>query len=539
MSAAVNMAPVLLIASAAFVDEELVVEFGRLPPAFLPLGNRRLYTHQHGEFGGTVSRILLSVPETFVIGPMDVERLDALGIEVVPVPEHLSLGESVVYVINVSAVSGAPVMLIHGDTLLRGLDVSIPDSVSVESEPQPDYQWGGVVLEGDYARVLFGDGTPADAVLTGFFRFSDCTRLVQCITREGGSFLKGLRAYGDFHRLRALRSRDWFDFGHARTYHRSRRRVTTERAFNSLTGSLHSVTKSGSNANKIEAEARWFEALPQELRLYSPVYLGRRNGDGAVAYALEYMHLPTLADLFVFGRLHIDVWRKVFVACEEVLDAMAQHVAPQDARQKHLPDMYLNKTLERLEAYSRASGVDIEAPCRFAGGWLPSLSQMARLAASAVAAFDSADSRLIHGDFCFSNLLYDGRAGLIRMIDPRGLDSVGEFSVWGDPRYDIAKMHHSVVGLYDHIIAGNFRLHEHGALDVSLDLPDDKLVRAIGSEFMSRSFGGLRPPDCDALPISVLLFFSMLPLHADDPQRQRALMANGMRLFSTIDEMMS
>jgi hypothetical protein len=29
----------------------------------------------------------------------------------------------------------------------------------------------------------------------------------------------------------------------------------------------------------------------------------------------------------------------------------------------------------------------------------------------------------------------------------------------------------------------------------------------------------------------VLLFLSMLPLHADDPRRQQALMANGIRLY--------
>jgi len=31
--------------------------------------------------------------------------------------------------------------------------------------------------------------------------------------------------------------------------------------------------------------------------------------------------------------------------------------------------------------------------------------------------------------------------------------------------------------------------------------------------------------------VMVLLFLSMLPLHADDPRRQQALMANGIRLY--------
>lgn len=80
MNTIVSALPVLLIASGAFVDAELEVEFGRLPPSFLPLGNRRLYSHQHAELSGRVSRVLLSVPETFVPEPIDVERLASLGI---------------------------------------------------------------------------------------------------------------------------------------------------------------------------------------------------------------------------------------------------------------------------------------------------------------------------------------------------------------------------------------------------------------------------------------------------------------------------
>ena len=38
--------PTLLITSAAYADESICVELGRLPPAFLPIGNKRLYVHQ-------------------------------------------------------------------------------------------------------------------------------------------------------------------------------------------------------------------------------------------------------------------------------------------------------------------------------------------------------------------------------------------------------------------------------------------------------------------------------------------------------------
>ena len=36
----------LSITSGEYVESELFAEFGRIPPAFLPVGNKRLYTHQ-------------------------------------------------------------------------------------------------------------------------------------------------------------------------------------------------------------------------------------------------------------------------------------------------------------------------------------------------------------------------------------------------------------------------------------------------------------------------------------------------------------
>ncbi|MNF05243.1 hypothetical protein D3C80_2049270 [compost metagenome] len=36
----------------------------------------------------------------------------------------------------------------------------------------------------------------------------------------------------------------------------------------------------------------------------------------------------------------------------------------------------------------------------------------------------------------------------------------------------------------------------------------------------------------DIMPLTVLLFLSMLPLHADRPDRQEAMLVNALRLYS-------
>ena len=55
------------------------------------------------------------------------------------------------------------------------------------------------------------------------------------------------------------------------------------------------------------------------------------------------------------------------------------------------------------------------------------------------------------------------------------------------------------------------------------------------TDFRQRTFGGLKVSNSAAEPISILLFLSMLPLHADRPDRQRAFLANALRLFQEFD----
>jgi len=531
------MSRVLIITSAAYPDPELEAEFGRVPPAFLPIGNRRLFVHQRAAIGDSAQRVVLSLPDGFVPDPVDLQLLAELGIEAVHVPDGLSLGQSIVYVINVTATAGGPVAILHGDTLLRGLDMDTLDTVSTSRIP-PGYQWGRVHLRDGFLESATPDSTtelPGQTVLSGYFSFSDASLLVQAITRQNGRFVVALTDYTARRKLRAIEAAEWLDFGHANTYHQSRGRITTEREFNQINTTPRMVVKSGRNPGKITAEARWFDALPAPMRLHAPAFLGPRDVGGKPGYALEYLYLPTLSDLYVFGRLSPVAWTRIFDACDEFLTACAAHPAP-DGTAEAVLGLYGDKAMERLETYARTSGVDLTEPCRLDGKWLPSLERLARLAAEAVPAVDPARHlKLVHGDFCFSNILYDARASLVRVIDPRGLDAAGAFSVFGDLRYDLGKLYHSAVGRYDHIIAGYYRLRRSGPLDFTLDLPDDPALAAIEAVFRGHRFAGLDLAEAGTHAICVLLFLSMLPLHSDDPRRQQALLANALRLFLELD----
>jgi len=82
-----------LIASAAYINQEMAAEFGLLPPAFLPLGNARLFRLQAALLRPMADRVVLSLPQSFRLASHDDYLLHELGITVVRVPDGLHLAE--------------------------------------------------------------------------------------------------------------------------------------------------------------------------------------------------------------------------------------------------------------------------------------------------------------------------------------------------------------------------------------------------------------------------------------------------------------
>ncbi|HDW1595385.1 TPA: capsular biosynthesis protein, partial [Escherichia coli] len=144
---------------------------------------------------------------------------------------------------------------------------------------------------------------------------------------------------------------------------------------------------------------------------------------------------------------------------------------------------------------------------------------------------------IMHGDLCFSNIIFNFRTGRIQVFDPRGLNHSGEISIYGDFRYDIAKLSHSILGLYDWIIAGYYIINKKNkthSIEFKINI-DNKLFE-IQSTFVSIIKEKYSISEKSLYAMQIHLFLSMLPLHSDDKKRQDALFANAFRLYEIFKE---
>lgn len=526
-----------LIASGAYVDQELTAEFGALPPSFLPLGVSRLYEHQRSLFADDAA-VVLSLPESFLAPPLDEERLAQLGVEIVRTPDGLRLGDSILYVINTVCEEPIPVRLLHGDTLLHQLPAAGGDVVAVGADSD-DYAWAEVALEGDVVVDVMsersGGQTRRRHVAAGFFQFGSSAELARALTEARGDFIEGLKRYGRRRRLRATPAEGWSDFGHIQTYFRSRRRVGTARAFNTLTFEGDLVRKSSADTVKMRAEANWLLTCPPSVRLHAVRLIEDATTlQTAPGYAVEYRHAPTLAELNVFSHLGRASWRRILNACQDFLSACVD-VQGEGSADAALAALAGEKTIARLETFARETGFAIDAPLRMGGRAYPSLLSVAERLNKILDLETGRRETVMHGDFCFSNILYDSRAGRISVIDPRGFVTPGHASLFGDPRYDMAKLRHSVFGRYDHILAGRYRLVADGGDHPEIMFEPAPQQAWLEGAVNAMAVGEVRADDVSVQAAAAGLFLSMLPLHADRPDRQSAFVANALRLFRELE----
>lgn len=517
-----------LITSAAFVASELQSEFGPLPPCFLPVGNKRLFHHQLARIPAG-ERIMLTLPDGFCPGPYDSRALADRGVELLYLPTSLSLGESIVFALNLIEFDPTePLFVLHGDTLFDELPRQA-DLLGL-SQVEDNYEWAEYDVDAGLLHKFQTCEPPrSELIANGFFSFSAPKSLIRQIIIAGWDFIDGLNGYIQEIGLTPWMQNAWYDFGHSQTYYQSKTRMTTQRAFNDMAIIGHVVRKSSYKKFKLAAEANWYKAIPGALRIYTPQLLSTNQSDSHFSYSIEYLHLTALNELYVFSQLPAFAWNKILKACGQFLLDASEH---KTCNKQTLDELFAEKTLARLTEYLHQAPFDLNQPLRVNGKLYPGLMDLA-LTSLQYLPLDNGRMNVLHGDFCFSNILYDFRTCSIKVIDPRGIDANDRESIYGNTMYDVAKLAHSVIGLYDLIIAGYFNAQLTDQ-QLSFDIAVTEQHELIISDFVMQMHTLFGVNEVQLCAMQIQLFVSMLPLHSDRPDRQLGFIGNAYRLFNRI-----
>jgi dTDP-glucose pyrophosphorylase len=434
------------------------------------------------------------------------------------------------------------ITVILGDTLITDAFREENDYVLVSNEYTEARNWClAQTDETGTIRRYFdkqSDPPPGLTALAGLYRFSDAAALREAgkaALEAGGKELSDvLLRYGQKHPLLALQAKEWYDFGHMPHFLQARQDLLSARYFNrvQIEPVKGILRKTSENIEKLADEYDWYLDLPEPLHILTPrVLSGGMKGD-VFCLEQEYYGYPNLAELYLYGNLDLDIWKTALRNLLKVHDQLRSFAGPlssEDARK-----MYGEKTRTRLEAWQQENPLFHQITSLETIEWngetwlnlpglLPCIEQGCEQLAQKV------QGSILHGDFCLSNILYEPQNQLVRLIDPRG--RFGRKGIYGDPRYDIAKLRHSLCGAYDFILADLFRLdmpeagvfHSElcqGAFHHELALYFDELIVAAGYDFIEIQW------------IEATLFLSMLPLHRGAPERQIMMYLRAIQLLN-------
>lgn len=320
------------------------------------------------------------------------------------------------------------------------------------------------------------------------------------------------------------------------------------RAYNSFkTDNVRGVITKLSSTQRLEDEIGYYVSLetrhPEQSVFFPRILASSELGAENKWMDLELYDYPNLGS-YLLGQNKMKSWERTFKQLNEILTSWSFTYprtlwSEYDVKQAAY-DMYITKTEREQQAFN--DGWKSKLDCIFVHQiknhtiilnkkeYMPFELIWGQIKNYIEANMLEFTPTLIHGDCCFSNILHSSRTNLFRFIDPRG--SFGKVGIYGDIRYDVAKLYHSVDGLYEIFINDKFEVTSSGNVHT---LKTGGLLTKINQLDILHEFENIFFPQFNKKQIKIIqgcIFIGMCARHYDNLKRQHAMYLTGVRLLN-------
>lgn len=532
-----------LILSAGQVPNELGGLFGNICSGMMPLNNKTAISWILDEliqYEFTNYYIAVDYKKELIINFIE-KKYPELNIEFIEVDRSLPPGNSIVKA--VSQVQHGPTTIILGDTIFSdklNFENSFVLGSSQFSAPE---KWCLVEADqsGDILSITEKENIPDSSnhlALIGLYHFQRYEQLKQACNLpelERVEISQIISAYNEKEKIKIIESNTWIDLGHLDNYYQAKFKSKKTRYFNSLSHDLllGTITKRSKNVSKFRNEINWYLNLPNQLKPLSPRIFDYSLDENPFV-TMEYYGYPTLAEIFLFSDLDLRTWDQLSSRIIQILSLFTHH--KNEISEEQHRDIFIAKTENRINSLLDDDPTFTEIfnydEVIINGSSYINFNMLKQEVTSRLNhIIDSRNeySCVIHGDLCFSNILVDLNSGITRLIDPRG--TWGDVSIYGDIRYDLAKLRHSASGCYDYIVNDLFTV-ERNENSFNFEVFNNSKQIEIAKYF---DYKFAKAWNLDQIKlIEALLFLSMIPLHNDKPKRQLAMYCQGIIKLNNI-----
>lgn len=309
------------------------------------------------------------------------------------------------------------------------------------------------------------------------------------------------------------------------------------RFFNSIEDNGKYLIKRSENVNKINSEYFYYKNIPSSMKIFYPYVFDFVEGDKLSSYKIEKFNIPDLSIQYISNSFDSFMLNALTQNIFDFIDIRHKKEVSTDVFDEAFAFQYKKKVNNRLDLLKTNEELfQILNNYVSSGTKYDSIDEVFELYNSILDKkykkfkFSKNYLTFSHGDLCFSNILYDRKLNIFKLIDPKG--GLKEDDLFLDPFYDVVKLSHSILGNYDFINNGMYETKiDNLKLLLSIEGEvSDELQKVFTQKIKNLGF--------DLNFIRLLessLFLSMLPLHSDNPSKVLALLLNGINILEGIE----
>lgn len=308
------------------------------------------------------------------------------------------------------------------------------------------------------------------------------------------------------------------------------------RYFNSLEGDEYTIVKKSSSKRKIKAEYMFYHLLPDDMKSWFVLPYDYKETETYASYTMERLHITDLAIKWVHGAIDLDEFNSLMDKYFHFFNSRHQKNLSIEEYRRIEQKLYVDKIKDRiselkaLEEYSAIekmiqSGTSFKSIDDILAWYLQLYNEYTSKISN-----ENCVSVIGHGDPCFSNVLYNKSTQTLKLIDPKG--ALEESELWTNPYYDIAKLSHSVCGLYDFFNNGQYEinLNENFEFSLNIDFDNSGYKELFKRKVEENGFDYVKVRLYEAS-----LFISMLPLHMDFPYKVFGFILNAVNILKEVE----
>lgn len=299
------------------------------------------------------------------------------------------------------------------------------------------------------------------------------------------------------------------------------------RFYNHLSFNGSRVVK-GVPKDRHKKETEWFKEaknrIPENIPL---IYKYNKQANSKTKKNLKYYEMQEIdgSNLYQWAILNQDDFSGIFIKLVKLTKKL--HRTTHKPNKEDIYQMYFLKPMNALNEFINQSQVETNEIIINGQKYPDPINKLKQKYTSFEKKLLDTKYSFIHGDLTMSNILVS-KKGNLYLIDPRGC--FGKTNLFGDVRYDVAKLYYSIVGNFDSLNNGKFEYksdtnnnHIYSITDIGLGEFDKIIMDSFGEQNDIIRY------------IHATIWLSLIP-HTNNSNQKWCTFSHGVHLLNTIND---